>query len=101
MTDEIEKKVLQAFAAVHSHGIIHGDIRADNILVGRNGQSVWIVDFEFAELVVGAADEMHSRIAQEIGVVTELLAKFKQLNRSCGNSLADVWSTTGSSGVRV
>jgi serine/threonine protein kinase len=101
LTDEIENEILQAFSAIHLLGVIHGDIRADNILVGRNGQSVWIIDFEFAELVTGAADEMHSKIVQEIGAVRELLAKFKLPNRSCGNGSESVWLTTGSPGVHV
>jgi tRNA A-37 threonylcarbamoyl transferase component Bud32 len=101
LTDETENEILKAFAAMHSLGVVHGDIRADNILVAKGGDSVWIVDFEFAEIVARAADEMRSKVAQEIGAVKELLAKIKFPLRSCGNGFGTSSLATGSPSVHV
>ena len=84
MTDETESEILKAFAAIHSLGVIHGDIRADNILVAKGGKSAWIVDFEFAEIVAGDMEE-NSKIDLEIGTVKELLAKLKISPKSYRN----------------
>jgi RIO-like serine/threonine protein kinase len=46
----VEDKVLKAFDELHKLGVMHGDIRAANILVETNG-CVWIVDFELAKIV--------------------------------------------------
>ena len=62
MTAKIQQKILQAFDRIHSLGILHGDIRPENILVGTDGD-VWIIDFEF------------SRIAAELPGAGALFAK--------------------------
>ena len=33
--------------AIHSLGMIHGDVRLENILIGKDG-NVWFIDFETA-----------------------------------------------------
>lgn len=45
VTPQIEENVIQAFKVLHSKGVCHGDVRAANVLVRKNG-SVVIVDFE-------------------------------------------------------
>jgi RIO-like serine/threonine protein kinase len=45
LTEKGEKKIVNVFDAIHSLGVMHGDIRKQNILVGDN-DSVWIIDFE-------------------------------------------------------
>jgi RIO-like serine/threonine protein kinase len=49
MTDEIGEKVLQAFDEIHSLGVMHNDVRRENILVSQSEGSVWIIDFERSE----------------------------------------------------
>jgi serine/threonine protein kinase len=77
LTAKVEIEILKAFDAIHSLGVIHGDIRGDNILVGKDGNSTWIVDFEFAEIIPEGFDEKDAKITQETGAVEELLRKIK------------------------
>jgi serine/threonine protein kinase len=80
---QTESEILKAVDAIHSLGVIHGDIRSDNILVGKDGSSAWIVDFEFAEIMEGL-DDKDAKITQEIGDVKELLRKIKNPGGSDG-----------------
>ena len=45
VTPDIVQKVRNALAAIHAQGVIHGDIRLANILIGNDG-TVWFIDFE-------------------------------------------------------
>jgi tRNA A-37 threonylcarbamoyl transferase component Bud32 len=45
LTIDVERKVGEALTAIHKLGVIHGDIRLANILVGKDG-TVWFIDFE-------------------------------------------------------
>uniref|UniRef100_UPI00398EE83E mitogen-activated protein kinase kinase kinase 14 isoform X2 n=1 Tax=Pristiophorus japonicus TaxID=55135 RepID=UPI00398EE83E len=37
--------VLEALEHLHSHGIVHGDVKADNVLVSQRGLEVYLCDF--------------------------------------------------------
>lgn len=53
--------ILQSYASLHSHGVIHGDVHPGNVLVDRR-QSVRIIDFGFARLATEAgADVFRAR----------------------------------------
>jgi RIO-like serine/threonine protein kinase len=52
LTSKAKGEVIKAFEAIHSFNVIHGDVRAENVLVGKDDK-VWIVDFEFSEIVNG------------------------------------------------
>jgi tRNA A-37 threonylcarbamoyl transferase component Bud32 len=41
--------VEKAFAKIHKLDVIHGDVRAANILVADDG-SIWILDIEYAQV---------------------------------------------------
>jgi RIO-like serine/threonine protein kinase len=73
LTAKIGGKILEAFKSIHSFGIIHGDVRAENILVAERGDIVWIIDFEFAEIMSEGDDLWESKAAQELEDVKELL----------------------------
>jgi len=47
----IKKRAMRALNAIHSCGILHGDIRPENILVSKTRKSfrVYFIDFEFAQ----------------------------------------------------
>ena len=45
LDDEVSKNIKHAFAEVHHLGVIHGDIRKQNIMV-KEDKSVVIIDFE-------------------------------------------------------
>jgi len=48
LTPEIETKIYRAFDKIHELGLVHGDPKAENILVSSaDGEpSVWVIDFE-------------------------------------------------------
>lgn len=72
MTKEIEKKILEAFDSIHQLGVVHNDIRTENILVAQPEGSVWIIDFENA--VIG--DE--SLCAFERQLVKDMINNLKK-----------------------
>jgi tRNA A-37 threonylcarbamoyl transferase component Bud32 len=46
----VNEKIRKAFGELHRHGVMHGGVRAANILVAPHG-SVSIIDFESGEVV--------------------------------------------------
>jgi serine/threonine protein kinase len=64
----IIQNILQAFRSIHALGVIHSDVRKENILV-REDNSVVIVDFEMSSFMDVTADQM----ALEEKIVEELL----------------------------
>jgi serine/threonine protein kinase len=38
-------KALQALRAIHYRGVLHNDIREENILLEDNGSDVYLIDF--------------------------------------------------------
>jgi serine/threonine protein kinase len=50
----IAKQLLRALAVTHEQGIIHGDLKPQNLLIGANGV-LKVTDFGVARLVRGAA----------------------------------------------
>jgi serine/threonine protein kinase len=84
LTDKAESKIFEAFDAIHSLGIVHSDIRPENILVAEDGNSAWIVDFEFTEIIAEGFHEKHPKITQETGAVKDLLTKITSPRRSYG-----------------
>jgi serine/threonine protein kinase len=47
LSDSQKQKLLDYIDAIHTRGILHNDIRKENILVDDNGQ-VYLIDFAFA-----------------------------------------------------
>jgi serine/threonine protein kinase len=50
MNDGVKRKVVAAYKMLHEHGVLHGDIRSENVLVLRDG-SVRIIDFDNASIL--------------------------------------------------
>jgi len=69
LTAAVESNILKAFDSIHALGVVHGDIRADNILVSAKGNRSWIIDFEFGQIVDVAEDILF----QEMEEVKHLL----------------------------
>ena len=67
---KVTKGVLEAFEAIHALGVVHGDVRLENVLVEEESSRVWIVDFEFAR-IISAAQE--SDLSAEMGAVEQML----------------------------
>ena len=106
MTARAESEILEAFNSIHSLGVIHGDVRADNILVSNHGNGAWIIDFEFAEIISDMDDAKHSKLSQEMKDVNTLLEGIKNHHnprRPCGNGSeeAPLGNGTVDSGYRT
>ena len=43
---QLAEKVLQSLAAVHQHGVLHGDVQLHNIVLAPDNTTVWLLDFE-------------------------------------------------------
>jgi serine/threonine protein kinase len=56
---------LDAFKSIHCLGVIHRDIREDDILVTEDGESV-MFDFEFGGIMKKDNDALDSNIADEV-----------------------------------
>lgn len=74
--------IRDAFHAIHSLGVYHGDVRAENILVAKDGKTTWVIDFEFAEIVTTANDLDHPTIQLENRIVAGLLRDIKHPTES-------------------
>lgn len=77
LNDTVMKNVKEAFHLIHQLGVIHGDVRKENILV-RADDSVMIIDFDMANF----DDLSEEVIAMEDKVVDELLGDLEKENDS-------------------
>ena len=50
MNDGVKGRVVAAYKALHEQGVLHGDIRRENVLVLGDG-SVRIIDFDNASIL--------------------------------------------------
>lgn len=66
MTDKEKSNLEQAIDGLHKLGVVHNDLKLDNILFGDNGQ-VYIIDYGFSELsdkeIVTNDDENNFRLS--------------------------------------
>ena len=87
-------QTLKGLAHIHSFGVIHQDIKPDNVLIGPEG-TAWLADFSVArtraELLTNPQDvtgtpgwyapEQQLRLASEVGPWTDLFAWGKMLEQ--------------------
>jgi serine/threonine protein kinase len=66
----VEDKVRKAYQELHRRKVLHGDIRAANILVFSN-KSVYLVDFE------SARTDAELSLDDEMGEVEKLFGKIR------------------------
>lgn len=43
---QLVEQALQSLAAVHHHGVLHGDVQLNNFIVASDQTKVWLLDFE-------------------------------------------------------
>ena len=77
LTANAENKIIKGFESIHSLAVVHGDIRAENILVSKGGDAAWIVDFEFSAVIEEGHTAKLSKTAQEMVEVKRLLMEIK------------------------
>ena len=59
----IGKQLMRALAVAHEQGVVHGDLKPQNLLIGANGV-LKVTDFGVARLIRGASHEQQRRAAQ-------------------------------------
>ena len=69
---------MASFTEIHALGVIHGDVRPENILVSEEEGKVWVIDFEFAEILVDGDGDADSKVAEEIIALNDMLADVKR-----------------------
>jgi len=60
----VGKQLLRALAVAHEQGVVHGDLKPQNLLIGANGV-LKVTDFGVSRLIRGVDPERHRRVAQE------------------------------------
>ncbi|XP_038634988.1 mitogen-activated protein kinase kinase kinase 14 isoform X1 [Scyliorhinus canicula] len=63
--------VLEALEHLHSHGIVHGDVKADNVLISQHGLEVYICDFGHSTQLTSAGTST-SQGSKCLGTVTHM-----------------------------
>ena len=66
----VENKIKKAYIELHRRKVLHGDVRASNILVSSD-ESIYIIDFEAARI------ESQTFLKNEMSDVKRLLEKVK------------------------
>lgn len=105
----ILNELLDAVAFIHSHQVVHNDLKPENILITRNGHSVKLIDFGYAdcnfsidkatggtksyaspELLEGGEIDCKSDI-YSIGLIIKALFphRYKHIARKCQRENAD------------
>jgi tRNA A-37 threonylcarbamoyl transferase component Bud32 len=54
LTLKTAEKILKAFDEIHKLGVLHGDIRQENII--DDDDTVWIIDFELSRIFTEPSD---------------------------------------------
>ena len=44
----MESKILDVYDNIHQLGVVHNDVRRENVLISEPEGSVWVIDFEHA-----------------------------------------------------
>jgi tRNA A-37 threonylcarbamoyl transferase component Bud32 len=80
----VVKNITAAFNAIHELGVIHGDVRRQNIMV-KADQSVMIIDFEISS----RDGVLASDIENEDDIVEDLLIELLGDRSPCSGTVKD------------
>lgn len=82
LTEAVAVAAFEALNAVHASGMLHGDIRIDNILVVEGG--VRLIDFGFS--TDSTSNEDHKKeLEQLLGIMSQIGLGVRRNGRSTGN----------------
>jgi eukaryotic-like serine/threonine-protein kinase len=84
---DIISGVLAGLAAAHQAGIVHRDVKPENVLLGGDGHTIKVADFGLAR---AAARGSHTRTGMIIGTAAYLAPE--QVSRSVSDSRTDVYA---------
>ena len=60
----MERKIIDVFDNIHRLGVVHNDVRPENVLVAQPDGSVWVVGDKLAE---GIFDAVHGKTQLPLG----------------------------------
>jgi serine/threonine protein kinase len=80
LNGDIESRIVDAYAKLHKLGVIHVDIRPENILVLKDG-SIRIIDFDCSCI----ASEERDLIAQEDDETFKMFEELRRKRDSCSS----------------
>ena len=75
MTDKVRMNIYEAIDAIHGLGVIHGDIRMENVLVLED-ESIRFIDFENSA-VLDMDKDMFQIDRAEVDVMFDILKEVK------------------------
>lgn len=82
LTEAVAAAAIEALNAVHASGMLHGDIREDNILVVEG--SVRLIDFGFS--TDSTSNEDHKKeLEQLLGIMSQICSGITRNGRPTGN----------------
>ena len=84
----IVRSIAGALAAAHDQGVVHRDVKPDNILVSRDGQRVVLLDFGVAKLMDAAA----VLTARNTAIGTSAYAAPEQLRGEAVDPRTDIYA---------
>ncbi len=87
---ELCKGILSALSEIHAKGIIHRDIKPDNVLIGDKGEAI-LIDFGIARVEEDSTLKPKTGTGMTIGTVTYMSPE--QLEGKSIDSRSDLYST--------
>ena len=65
LNDEMRERIIKALASIHAQGLLHGDIRHENILFSHcpNGFNITFIDFGFSRKISNLKEAQKEMIA--------------------------------------